>query len=62
MNNTTLEIIEDMGMYIRDPHMDGFSQWGSKQQLYKILWAAQKQLENAPMFHGEEEWVKENGR
>jgi len=62
MNKSILEHIEDMGWYMRDPNMDGFTQWGKKQQLYKILWAAQKQLENSPTYHGEEEWVKEHGR
>ena len=60
MNRSTLEHIQEMGSYIRDPHMDGFSQFNKKQQLYKILWAAQKQLENAPKFYGEEEWLKEH--
>ena len=54
--------IEGMGMYIRDPHMDGFTQWGKKQQLYKILWEVEKQLNNSPKFYGEVEWLEENGR
>ncbi len=58
----TIDRIQELGFDMRDNHMDGFFQFVAKQQLYKILWAAQKQLENAPTFHGEEEWVKENGR
>ena len=62
MNKSIVERIYEMGSYVRDPHMDGFTQWAKKQDLYKILWTAQQQLEGAPQFHGEEEWLKENGR
>jgi len=58
----TIDRIQELGFDMRDNHMDGFFQFGAKQKLYKILWAAQKQLENSPKFYGEEEWLKENGR
>lgn len=58
----TIDQIQELGFDMRDNHMDGFFQFGAKQKLYKILWAAQKQLENSPKFYGEEEWLKENGR
>ena len=58
----TIDRIRDLGFDMRDKYMDGFFQFGAKQKLYKILWAVQKQLENAPTFYGEEEWLKENGR
>jgi hypothetical protein len=62
MNKTIVEQIQAMGWYMRDPNMDGFTQWGKKQELYKILWEAQKQLDSAPKFYGEVEWLEENGR
>jgi len=58
----TIDQIQELGFDMHDNHMDGFFQFGAKQKLYKILWAAQKQLENSPKFYGEEEWLKENGR
>jgi hypothetical protein len=54
--------IRDIGFDMRDNYMDGFTQFGAKKKLYQILWETQKQLENAPTFVGEEEWLKENGR
>lgn len=62
MNRTIVEQIMHMGEYVRDPHMDGFTQFDIKKQLYKILWEAQQQLDGAPTFYDEEEWLKENGR
>ncbi len=59
---STIDRIRDLGFDMRDNHMDGFFQFGAKQQLYNILWETQKQLENSPKFYGEEEWLKENGR
>jgi hypothetical protein len=58
--NTIVDQIRDYGYYIRDPRMDGFTQFGAKQKLYKILWETQKQLEDSPEFLGEKEWVDSN--
>jgi len=59
---STIDRIRDLGFDMRDNYMDGFFQFGAKQQLYKILWETQKQLEDSPKFYGEEEWLKQNGR
>ena len=59
---STIDRIRDLGFDMRDTYMDGFFQFGAKQQLYKILWETQKQLEDSPKFYGEEEWLKQNGR
>ena len=55
-----LDQIRDYGYYIRDPRMDGFTQFNAKQNLYKILWETQKQLNSSPEFVGEKEWIEEN--
>jgi hypothetical protein len=39
--------------------MDGFNCWGNKQRLYEILWETQRQLELAPHFSVEDEWLLE---
>jgi len=59
---SNIDRIRDLGFDMRDNYMDGFFQFGAKQQLYKILWETQKQLEDSPKFYGEEEWLKQNGR
>ena len=59
---STIDRIRDLGFDMRDNYMDGFFQFGAKQQLYKILWETQKQLEDSPKFYGEEEWLKQNSR
>jgi len=51
--------IQRLGMNSRDPRMDGFNCWGNKQRLYEILWETQRQLELAPHFSVEDEWLLE---
>ena len=58
----TFKMIDQWNEYICDSRNDGFSQWETKQQLYKVLWAVQNHLNNAPEFHGEKEWLKNHGR
>tara|TARA_B100000900_G_scaffold342050_1_gene305342 strand:- start:1172 stop:1417 length:246 start_codon:yes stop_codon:yes gene_type:complete len=41
-----------------DPKMDGFTTWGAKQDLYKILWYAEDQLEKLSTYEGEDKFVK----
>ena len=60
--DSVIDRIQSLGFDMRDPHMDGFFQFGAKQKLYSILWAVERELNGAPSFHGEEEWLKENGR
>ena len=55
-----VEQLCDYGSYIRDPKMDGFTQFSAKQKLYKILWETQRQIDMCPKFVGEKEWVEQN--
>ena len=57
---STLDYIRELGFDMRDNHLDGYTQFGAKQRLYRILWEVEKQLKDAPTYVGEEEWVKEN--
>lgn len=38
---------------------DGFSQWGCKQELYRVKFELDRMLDNSPKFHGEQEWLEE---
>lgn len=58
--SSIIKRIDDMVWYITDPNMDGFTQWGRKQQLYEILWKTQWALQRCQTFHGEREWVEKN--
>lgn len=60
MRDSVLDRIEEKYWYITDPRMDGFTAWGKKQDLYRILWTTQQFLEKCPKFHGEDEWVEKN--
>jgi hypothetical protein len=55
-----LSEIQDLGDYMRDPRMDGFSQFTAKQRIYEVLWECEKQLKDSPTFSIEEEWINEN--
>ena len=52
--------IEDLGHYMRDRRMDGFSQFSAKQKIYEVMWECEKQLKDSPTFSIEEEWLNEN--
>ena len=56
----TVDYIRELGFEMRDKYMDGYTQFGAKQRLFKILWEVEKQLKDAPTFVGEEDWVKEH--
>ena len=47
---------------MNDDRMDGFNKFGAKKELYKIKWAVENALKDAPTFTGEEDWVKENSK
>ena len=47
---------------MNDDRMDGFNKFGAKKELYKIKWAVENALKDAPTFAGEEDWVKENSK
>jgi len=41
-----------------DPRMDGFVGWGCKQDLYKILWFVEDELEKCSTYVDEKEFIK----
>jgi len=41
-----------------DPKMDGWSTWGAKKDLYKILWYAEDSLKKLSTYADEEKFVK----
>ncbi len=51
--------IEKLMWEMKDKHMDGYYCWDRKQKLYEIKWAVEKALVDAPVFHGEKEWMEE---
>jgi|APGre2960657423_1045063.scaffolds.fasta_scaffold768930_1 poly(3-hydroxyalkanoate) synthetase len=55
-----VDIIGHIGYYCSDPRNDGYSAFTEKQKLYEILWATEKELKKAPVFVGEDKWLKEN--
>ena len=58
--NRLVSEIQDLGHYMRDNRMDGFSQFAAKQKIYETLWECEKQLKDSPTFSIEEEWLNEN--
>jgi vancomycin permeability regulator SanA len=42
-----------------DPHMDGFYQWGCKQDLYTVKFILDDLINRCPEFVGEPEWITE---
>ena len=58
--NTIEEQLSQWKGVMHDPYIDGFNGFGCKQKIYKVLWAAQKALEEAPNYTGEEEWLSKN--
>ena len=43
---------------MNDDRMDGFNKFGAKKELYKIKWAVENALKDAPTFTGEKDWIK----
>ena len=44
---------------MHDPNIDGFNGWGCKQKIYQVYFQAKEALDNAPHYHGEDEWLAE---
>jgi hypothetical protein len=42
-----------------DPHMDGFFQWGRKQDLYRVKFVLEEMIASSSTFATEEEWLEE---
>jgi len=47
---------------MHDPMIDGYNGWACKQKLYLTLWAVQDALADAPVYHGEKEWLGEQAK
>jgi hypothetical protein len=62
MIEDVLWTIQKLGVAATDPHMDGYNQFGKKKELYKILWAVEKQLSRCSNFYGEDEWLREHAQ
>ena len=58
---TIASIIEEHTRQMHDSRVDGYTGFYCKQKIYQIYWQTKKALENAPRFHGEEEWIEEQG-
>lgn len=43
---------------MKDPRIDGFNGWACKKKCYKVMFELTKILENAPTYHGEQEWLE----
>ena len=55
-----IDRIKQLEMDMKDWHMDGFYCFEQKKKLFRILWAAEQALKDAPYFAGEEELMKQN--
>lgn len=42
-----------------DMRLDGYVQWGAKQDLWRLKWILDKSLKDCPHFSIEDEWLKE---
>lgn len=42
-----------------DPRQDGFTTWGTKQDLYQIKWLIDEAIKKCPDFAPEAEWLRE---
>ena len=51
--------IQSEMLEITSPYNDGFSTWPRKQRLYELFFLLEEQLEKAPTYAGEQEWLEE---
>lgn len=47
------------GVEINDPRNDGFTQWGVKQDLWRLKYLLDNIIQQSPVFVGEDEFLKE---
>ena len=52
--------IELMSWTASDPHLDGFSTWPIKQDLYRIKWALDRGMSKCPTYSMEEEFLQQH--
>lgn len=56
------KIISDLRACAREihsPYNEGYSQWGCKQDLYKVKFALDEIINKCPSFYGEQEFLEE---
>ena len=58
--SSMIDKVWKMSEYIRDPNMDGFTQFNQKKKLYELLWTVERELARCQHFYGEDEWMNEN--
>ena len=44
---------------VNDPKLDGFNQWGCKQDLYSVKFILDQLIESCPTFADEKDWLEE---
>lgn len=44
--------------YCKHPGSDGYSAWGTKQDLYQIKWLIDAAILSCPEFESENEWIR----
>jgi hypothetical protein len=57
--DTAVREIHTAAWEASDPRSDGYTQWGAKQDLYRLKWVLEDALRGCPPFSGEQEWVRE---
>ena len=45
-----------------DNKLDGYIQWGAKQDLYRLKWVLEDALRRCPKFSIEDEWIREEDK
>jgi hypothetical protein len=45
-----------------DNKLEGFTQWGAKQDLYRLKWILEDALKRCPKFSIEDEWLREQSK
>ena len=54
---TVKEQLDQWKGVMHDRNIDGFNGYACKQKILEVLWHAEKCLENAPRYHGEQDWI-----
>ena len=57
--DTAIREIHAAGHDASDHRSDGYTQWGAKQDLYRLKWVLEDVLRRCPPFSGEQDWVRE---
>ena len=57
---TIKEEVDKITFAESDKHMDGFTTWGCKKDLYEILWYVEKSLKECSTYSNEEDFIEEH--